>query len=45
MDALPRGSNGSNSAMPPEAMTSPQAAYTGAEVLRFAYNAMIGACL
>lgn len=25
-------------------MTSPPAIYTGAAVLRFAYNAMIGAC-
>lgn len=45
MDTLPRGSNGSNSTGPPGAMTSPPAMYTGIEVLRFAYNAMIGACL
>ena len=46
MDTLPRGSNGSNSTRPPGAMTSPPAMYTGIEeVLRFAYNAMIGACL
>ena len=43
IDALPRGSYGSKSARPPEPMTSAPAMYTGTAVLRFAYNAMIGA--
>ena len=43
-DDFPRGSNGNSNAMTPAATMSAPAIYTGTDVCKFAYRAIMGAC-